>query len=215
MGRLVITIARSYGSGGRTMGRLLAQELGLNYYDRELVRLASDKSGINEALFGEVDERVKASPFFGKVKKAYKGQAAGPDSDHFASEDNLFHLQAQVIEELAKNENCVIVGRCADYVLKDNPDVIRLYCYAPLEDCMERERALSGLEDKEIIKKIEKIDKNRADYYKRYTGQEWKDARNYDLCLNTTSMSYPQLISVVKAYIAVHHPGWLESNSKG
>lgn len=214
MGRLVITIARSYGSGGRTMGQLLAKELGINYYDRELVRMASDKSGINEALFGEVDERVKQTSLFGKVKRSYRGQAAGPDSEHFASEENLFHLQAEVIKDLAENEDCVIVGRCADYVLKDHPEVIRLYCYAPLEDCMDRERALSGLEDKEIIKKIERIDKNRADYYKCYTGREWNDARNYDLCLNTTSMSYPDLISVVKSYIAVHHPGWLEENSK-
>lgn len=214
MGRLVITIARGYGSGGRTMGRLLAEELGISFYDRELVRLASDKSGINEALFGEVDERVKSGSIFGKVKRAYQGQAAGPESDNFASEDNLFRLQAEVIRELAENEDCVIVGRCADYVLKERPDVIRLYCYAPLADCIERERALSGLEEKEIIKKIERIDKNRADYYKRYTGHEWNDASNYDLCLNTTSMSYPDLIRVVKAYISVHHPGWLESNGK-
>lgn len=214
MGRLVITIARSYGSGGRTMGRLLAEELGLNYYDRELVRLASDKSGISEALFGEADERIKGGSFFGIGKRTYKGQAQGPESEHFASEENLFNIQAEIIKELAENEDCVIVGRCADYVLKDNPDVIRLYCYAPLTDCMERERALSGLDDKDIIKKIERIDKNRADYYKCYTGGKWNDANNYDLCLNTTSMSYPQLISVVKAYIAVHHPGWLEANSK-
>ena len=214
MGRLVITIARGYGSGGRTMGKLLAEELGINYYGRELVRLASDKSGINEALFGEVDEKVKSGSIFGKVKRAYQGQAAGPESDNFASEDNLFRLQADVIKELADNEDCVIIGRCADYVLKDRSDVIRLYCYAPLKDCMERERALSGLEDKEIIKKIERIDKNRSEYYKRYTGREWNDARNYDLCLNTTSMSYPELISVVKSYISVHHPGWLEENSK-
>lgn len=209
MGRLVITIARSYGSGGRTMGRLLAEELGISYYDRELVRLASDKSGVNEALFGEVDEKVKSNSIFARAKKLYRGEGVSPDSDNFVSEENLFHLQAEVIKELAETEDCVIVGRCADYVLKDNPDVIRLYCYAPLPDCMERERQLSGLDDKEIIKKIERIDKNRAEYYKRYTGKEWNDARNYDLCLNTTSMSYPDLISVVKSYIAVHHPGWL------
>ena len=210
MAGLVITIARCYGSGGRTMGRLLAEELGMKYYDRELVRLASDKSGISEALFGEVDEKVKSNPLFSLRRKAYKGEGEGPGSDNFASEDNLFHLQANVIRELAETEDCVIVGRCADYVLQDKENVIRLYCYAPLKDCIEREKALSGLEDKEIIKKIERIDKNRADYYKRYTGNVWNDARNYDLCLNTTSMSYPELISVVKAYIAVHHPGWLE-----
>lgn len=202
MARLVITIARSYGSGGRTMGKLLAKELGIGYYDRELVRLASDKSGVSESLFGQVDEKVKTS-IFSKVKRVTTKEVLSPDSEDFVSEDNLFLLQAEVIKELAAAEDCVIVGRCADYVLKDNPNVIRLYCYAPLEDCMERERQLSGLEDREIIKKIEKIDRERAEYYKRYTGKNWNDAGNYDLCLNTTSMSYPELISVVKSYIKV------------
>lgn len=204
MGRLVITIARSYGSGGRTMGKLLAESLGMKYYDRELMKIASEKSGINEALFGQADEKLKNSSLLRIMKKAYKGEKISPDSDDYVSNDNLFHLQSEVIKELAEEEDCVIIGRCADYVLKDNPNVIRLFCYAPLQDCIERERQLSGLEDKEIIKKINKIDKHRAEYYKYYTGKEWNDARNYDLCLNTTSMSYEELIQVVKAYIQVH-----------
>lgn len=203
MGKMVITIARSYGSGGRTMGKLLAKELNLKYYDRELLRLASDKSGINESLFGEADEKVKSSSLFRIARKAYNGEPISPDSDEFVSNDNLFRFQAKVINELAAEEDCVIIGRCADYILKDNPDVIRLYCYAPLEDCIERERQLSGLSEREIIKKIQKIDKHRADYYKYYTGSEWNDARNYDLCLNTSSMSYDELIQVVKSYISV------------
>lgn len=204
MGRLVITIARSYGSGGRTMGKLLAESLGMKYYDRELMKIASEKSGINEALFGQADEKLKNSSLLRIMKKAYKGEKISPDSDDYVSNDNLFHLQSEVIKELAEEEDCVIIGRCADYVLKDNPNVIRLFCYAPLQDCIERERKLSGLEDKEIIKKINKIDKHRAEYYKYYTGKEWNDARNYDLCLNTTSMSYEELIQVVEAYIQVH-----------
>lgn len=205
MGRLVITIARSYGSGGRTMGKLLAESLGMKYYDRELMKIASEKSGINEALFGQADEKLKNSSLLRIMKKAYKGEKISPDSDDYVSNDNLFHLQSEVIKELAEEEDCVIIGRCADYVLKDNPNVIRLFCYAPLQDCIERERKLSGLEDKEIIKKINKIDKHRAEYHKYYTGKEWNDARNYDLCLNTTSMSYEELIQVVKAYIQVHN----------
>lgn len=186
------------------MGRLLAEDLGIHYYDRELVRLASDKSGVNEALFGEVDEKVKSNSIFAKARRLTRQENVSPDTDDFVSEDNLFQLQAQVIRELAETQDCVIVGRCADYILKDNPNVIRLYCYAPLEDCIERERQLSGLDDREIVKKIERIDKERADYYKRHTGRVWKDSSNYDLCLNTTSMSYPELISVVKAYIKVY-----------
>ena len=203
MEKMVITIARSYGSGGRTMGKLLAKELNLKYYDRELLRIASDKSGINESLFGEADEKVKSSLLFRIARKAYNGEPISPDSDDFVSNDNLFRFQAKVIKELAGEEDCVIIGRCADYILKDNPDVIRLYCYAPLEDCIERERALSGSSEREIIKKIQRIDKHRADYYKYYTGSEWNDARNYDLCLNTSSMSYDELIQVVKSYISV------------
>lgn len=203
MGKMVITIARSYGSGGRTMGKLLANELNLKYYDRELLRLASDKSGINESLFGEADEKVKSSLLFRIARKAYNGEPISPDNDEFVSNDNLFRFQAKVIKELAAEEDCVIIGRCADYILKDNPDVIRLYCYAPLDDCIERERQLSGLSEREIIKKIQRIDKHRADYYKYYSGSEWNDARNYDLCLNTSSMSYDELIQVVRSYISV------------
>ena len=203
MGKMVITIARSYGSGGRTMGKMLAKELGINYYDRELLRLASDKSGINEDLFGKADEKVKTTSLFRIAKKAFNGEPISPDSDDFVSNDNLFRFQAKVIKELAEEENCVIIGRCADHILKDNANVIRLYCYAPLADCIDRERQLSGMGDKDIIKKIQRIDKHRAEYYKYYTGNEWNDARNYDLCLNTASMSYEELIQVVKSYIKV------------
>lgn len=198
---LVITIGRSYGSGGRTMGKLLAEELGLKYYDRELVRMASDKSGISEALFGAADEFVKVTPLFKMKRKDFGDVPFTADNGEFASNDNLYRFQAQVIKEVAKEGDCVIIGRCANHVLKDDPNVIRLFCYAPLKDCIAREKALSGLDDKDIIKKIEKIDKVRADYYRYYTGGEWNDADNYDLCINTASMSYEQLLKVVKTYI--------------
>ncbi len=198
----VITIGRSYGSGGRTMGKLLAQDLGIKYCDRELLRIASDKSGISEDLFGQADESVKSLSKFFRTKKAdIDAIPASADSENFVSDDNLFKIQAQVIRELAEEGDCVIVGRCANYILRDNPNVIRLFCYASLEDCIEREKKVSGLDEKEIVKKIQKIDKNRAEYYRYYTGQEWDAAANYDLCLNTGTMSYEQLLKVVKAYI--------------
>ncbi len=204
MEKTVITIARSYGSGGRTLGKLLAKELGVNCYDREILRMASDKSGINEALFGQVDERLKKSPLFGIVKKnPYKGGVLSPESEDFISDDNLFNYQAMVIKELAKEESCIIIGRCADYILKDYDNVIRLFFYAPREDCIVRAQGQNGGTEKEIIKKIEKTDKYRSEYYKYYTGREWNDARNYDFCLDTTSMSYEKLVRVVKAYIDI------------
>ena len=204
--KTVITIARSYGSGGKTLGKLLADKMGINCYDREIIRMASDSSGINEELFGRVDEKLKKSPLFGIMRSnPYKGDGViPPESSNFVSDDNLFNYQAQVIKELAEKESCVIIGRCADYVLKDNPNVIRLYLYAPLEDCVKRVMAQNSITEKETIKKIETIDKYRSDYYKYYTGKEWNDARNYDFCLNTTSMSYEKLIQVVENIISLY-----------
>ncbi|MDD2973256.1 MAG: cytidylate kinase-like family protein [Lachnospiraceae bacterium] len=204
MDKVIITIARSYGSGGRTMGKLLAQDLGIKYYDREILRLASDESGIDEALFGKADEKLKNTSLFKIARKAYQGELIPPESDDFTCNDNLFNYQAKVIKELAEEESCVIIGRCADYILKDHPNVIRLYCYAPLLDCIKREQAQSSLSEVDIIRKINRIDKYRSDYYKYYTGADWRDVRNYDFCLNTASMSYEQLIEAVKAYIHIY-----------
>lgn len=200
--KIVITIARSYGSGGKTLGELLAKDLGIPCYDRELIRMASDESGINEALFGKADEKKKGRSLF-KTIKPYSGGVLPPESSDFVSDDNLFNLQAKIIKDLAEKESCIIIGRCADYVLKDRKDVLRLYFYATEEDCLIRLKNISGEPEKELLKKIHTIDKHRADYYKYYTGNDWNDTRNYDFCLNTGAMSYEKLIDVVKAYIEI------------
>ena len=150
---------------------------------------------------GQVAEKVKSLPLFGISKKIYKGEVFPPESDDFVSDDNLFNYQAKVIKEVAAEESCVIIGRCADFILKDNPNVIRLFFYAPREDCITRVKTQNGGKEKDIIRKIEKTDKYRSDYYKYHTGKDWNDSRNYDFCLNTASMSYEKLVAVVKAYI--------------
>lgn len=203
MEHTVITIARSYGSGGRTLGKKLAEELGIDCYDRELIRMASDESGINEALFGKADEKLQKMPLFHIAKKQYNGEVLTPDSDEFVSNDNLFNYQAKIIQEVAKEESCIIIGRCADYLLRDKDYVKRLFFYAPKKDCIARVKEQNGGTEKEIEKKIERIDKYRADYYKYYTGNEWNDVRNYDFCLDTSSLSYDKLIQVVKAYLQI------------
>lgn len=201
MKHTVITIARSYGSGGRTLGKLLSEELGIPCYDRELLRMASEKSGINEALFGKVDEQVKSSPLFRGKRKIYSGEVLLPDDSRYLSDENLFNIQAQVMKELAEKESCIIIGRAADFVLKDYDHVIKLFFYAPKEDCVKRVMSQNGGTEKDTVEKIEKFDKVRYDYCKYHTGREWNDARNYDFCLNTSSMSYEKLIQVVKDYI--------------
>ena len=191
MKKTVITIARSYGSGGRTLGKLLAEQLGINCYDREILRMAS--------------ERLKRSPLFGILKKnPYKGGVIPPENSDFVSDDNLFNYQAKVIKELAAQESCVIIGRCADYLLRDDPDVIKLYFCAPKKDCVARVMNQNGLSEKEAERRIEKIDKYRAEYYRYYTGRDWNDARNYNFCLDTTSMSYEKLVEVVTNFIQIY-----------
>lgn len=199
----VITIARGYGSGGRTMGKLLSEELGIHYYDRELLRLASDESGINESIFEKADEKLKKSILYKIARKEYKGEQIPPDSDDFVSNDNLFNFQAKVIKGLADQESCVIVGRCADYILRDRENVVKIFVHASLEDCVGRLVDMYSLSKSELEKKIKRIDKRRADYYKYFTGREWNTAQNYDLCLNSQQLGYDKCIEIVKNYLEV------------
>ena len=203
MSKYVITIARGYGSGGRTIGKMLAEELGIAYYDRELLRLASDESGINEELFAKADEKIKKSKLFTIASKAYKGELITPDSDDFVSNDNLFNYQAKIIKELADTEPCVIVGRCADYVLKDKDNVVKVFVHAPMQDCIHTLQEMTGRSEKEIEKQIISIDKHREDYYKYYTGRNWEDAKNYDLCLNSSMLGFQKCVDIVKAYLEI------------
>ena len=204
MKKTVITIARSYGSGGRTLGKLLAEQLGINCYDREILRMASDASGINEALFGQAGERLKRSPLFGILKKnPYKGGVIPPENSDFVSDDNLFNYQAKVIKELAAKESCVIVGRCADYVLKDYPNVVSVFVHADRKFCLDRSMERHSMTEKEMQKYIEKTDQYRGDFYRYHTGHEWVDARNYDLCLNSGKLGFEKCVEEIKAYIKV------------
>ena len=203
MENFVITIARGYGSGGRTIGKMLAAELGINYYDREILRLASDESGINQALFEKADEKLKNTSLFKSAKKVYKGELIPPDNENFISNDNLFNYQAKVLKDLADKESFVVIGRCADFILKDKPNVIRVFVHAPLEHCIDVLSGMTSGTRKELEQQILKKDKNRAAYYNYYTGHDWNDARNYDLCLNSEELSFEKCVEIVKAYLDI------------
>ena len=196
----VITIARSYGSGGRKMGRLLAKELGYEYYDREILRIASNESGISEELFRQADEKQRI-PLFRIAREVYTGEVIPPDSDDFISNENLFRYQAKIIRELAATRNCVIVGRCANFILRGRDNVLNVFVTAPVVDCVRRVMETDGLNLEEAEKKIKKIDKRRADYFKYFTGRQWQDAALYDLCLNTGHMSEQKCVDIVRAYM--------------
>lgn len=204
MDNVVITIARQYGSGGRTVGEMLANKLGWHFYDKELMKLASDESGINEALFVNADEKVKSTKLFNIMKSAYHGELIPPESDDFTSTDNLFNYQAKIIRKLAEDDGpCVIMGRCADYVLKDYDNVLSVFVHAPKDFCMEQAAKKHSMNEKELERFIAKTDKHRADYYKYHTGREWTDARNYDLCLDSSKLGFDRCVEEIIAYMDV------------
>ena len=200
MANRVITIARGFGSGGRTIGKLLAQRLDIDYYNDDLIKLASEESGINLELFGKADERVKAN-LFKRYKRSYGEWTISPDSDQFVSDDNLFNYQAKIIRELADKNDCIIIGRCADYILRESENVCRIFVYADKPACISRVTELYGMLPDEAEKKINSIDKARAAYYKYYTGKEWDDVHNFDLCLNTSDISFEEATDIICDYL--------------
>ena len=204
MGNIIITIARHFGSGGKTIGHMLAEDMGIRCYEKEIIKMASEDSGISEGLFNQADEKLKRTPlFFGKSKGEYTGKLISPDSDEFVSDHNLFNYQAKIIREIAERESCVIIGRAADYVLKGNPGVVSVFVHASREYCIRQAIERRAFTGKDVEKFIEKTDKYRSDFYRYYTGQEWSNARNYDLCLNSERLGFEGTMEAIEAYIRV------------
>ncbi len=202
MEKVVITIARQYGSGGKTIGKMLAKDLGIPFYDREVLEMASEDSGIHVRLFGAADERLRPSAKL-KGAKVYRGDLIEPEDRDFISNDNLFNYTAKTIKKLAEEQSCVIIGRCADFILKDFSNVASVFVHAPEEFCLEQAMERNSMTVKEMKKFIERTDKYRGDFYKHYTGHEWQDLRNYDLCLNSGKLGFEKCVEEIKAYLKV------------
>ena len=202
MEKFVITIARQYGSGGRTVGQMLAKALNVEYYDKDLIIKASEESGINLDLFAGADEKPKN--FFNRFKKKnYGGEVLPPSHKNFNSEENLFNYQAKIIRDLADKESCIIIGRAADYILKDRDNVISVFVHAPMDFLLEQAGKKISLEGKDLERFIIHTDKTRAEYYRSHTGREWTDARNYDLCLDSSKLGFDKCVEEIIAYMNV------------
>lgn len=189
MERFIITVARETGSGGHNITRKLSDALNVPYYDRDLLRRASEVSGINEGLFGQADERIGFKEMISAAEKVYTGDILPPDSDDYISTANLFAFQAKIIKELAQQESCIILGRCGNYLLDGVDGVLRVFIHAPLESRISRVASYSlAWSEREVARYIRVEDKRRAAYYHYYTGEEWRDAGAYDLCLDSEKL---------------------------
>lgn len=199
MDKFVITIARSCGSGGVRIGKLLAKKLGVEYYDSKILRLASDDSGISEELFANADEKLKKTLLFKVSKKNFDGKVIPPESSDFTSSQNLFNYQAKVIKELADAQSCVIIGRCGEFVLRDNPMLLSVFISGSYDACAKSEASEHGISMKAAYEKVDRINKYRADYHKYYTGKNWGHPGNYDISLSTDNFTDEQCADIIIA----------------
>lgn len=198
----IITIARQYGSGGKTVGKMLSDRLHIPFYNREIITMASEDSGINAVLF--TDERLKPD-LITRLKSRYKGNLPLPNdsSKAYLRDDALFDYQAKIIRQLADQGPCVLIGRCADYVLKGRPDVVRVFVHADADFCLEQAMKVDSLPEEEVVHKIAEIDEYRAKYYKHHTGHDWYDARNYDISLNSGVLGFDGVVEEIIQYMEV------------
>ena len=184
----VITISREFGSGGRTIGKMLAQKLGIPCLDSEIIDEVAEKSGFDKEYIADKGEYVKRSSFTNLFKNNYYYQSS--------NEDIIRSIQTKVILEAAEKP-CVIVGRCADFILRDRDDVLKVFIGADKEARAERIVKIYGESDEAIDKRIRDKDKRRAAYYSCYTDMQWGDAKNYDICLNTTTLGIDKCIDML------------------
>ncbi len=197
----VITIGRQYGSGGREIGKKLSKILGIGYYDDELISLAAKNSGMSSTALSDVDEKATNSLLY---TLAMGGSLFGGNAAlayEMPINDKLYIAQSEVIKDLAQKESCVIIGRCADYVLKDDPGAINLFIYADLDKRAERvanRRDISEAKAKDIIIKT---DKQRANYYNYYTSRKWGRIENYNLCIDSGRLGCDKAAEAIAAYV--------------
>lgn len=190
----IITIAREYGSGGHLLGERLAKELGIKLYDREFIRMAAQRSGIDEQYIAKNEQSI---PSFW-LKCILSKNSEQPVEASLSADDILFVAESRIVQELAAQEPCIIVGRCADFVLKDHPKVVKVFCYSDLKSAVNRCVNDYGIPQEQAEAEIRRINRNRIHHYEYYTGQKWGEPHHYHLMLNTGNISLETACKLVK-----------------
>lgn len=189
---LIITINREYGSGGRYVGKLLAKKLGIKLYDKDLIMMVSNESGLSASYIEEKEQSITD-----KLLSNFNSQYY----NNLTNDDNLFIAETNAIKEIAKKGSCIIVGRCADYILKEQENVFKIFLYTDDEAKVKRAVNYYGLEEKNALKEINKINKAREKHYNHYTGQVWKDVNNYDFSINVDKLGVEKTVEIIEKMI--------------
>lgn len=198
MDNYIITIARSFGSGGKEIATMLSKKLDIPWYERQIITMASQQSGIDESEFVEVDEKLHGSCFVKSLTKLPGTNILRPESRAFVSDINLYNIQAAIIEELSNTQSCIIVGKCADYILSEKPNVLSVFVDAYTQDCINLIRNRIYVSEERAADMKKRTDKYRTAYYKYYTrGKNWRSPINYDLFLNTSRIEKSKCAEII------------------
>ena len=196
---MVITVGRQYGSGGREIGTMLAEKLGIAYYDDMLLKEAAKESGLCEELFHSFDERPKS--FLYSIAMDPYSFSMNSITARGNIEQQVYLATYETIKKLADKGPCVLIGRCADYALKDRDDVINIFITAPLENRIERVARRNDISLEEAKDRIKKTDKSRASYYNYYSSKDWGEAKSYDLCIDSSLLGIEGTVELLEKMI--------------
>lgn len=209
MDHLIITVARGFGSGGKSIANQVAEDLGINCYENQILTLASQISGIDENILVETNEKIRGKSYFHSLLHGLPRTLMPRVEGEFQSDKNIFQIQKQIIEKLAATESCIIVGKCADWILRDRPNVISIYIEAPRAYCRQKIMDRMNVNEAVADKSITQTDKYRAEYYKHYTGGNyWTNPVNYDLTLNSARVGFDNCVKTIETYIQIKYPGF-------
>lgn len=197
----IVTISRQYSSGGREIGRRLAEEWGVPFYDNELITRAAKESGYSVEAFESAESRATNSLLYSIARGMATSGNMNTTFHNLSLDDRLFLAQADIIKKVAEEGPCVIVGRCADYILRKKENLVNVFVCADMDFRIERARTIDGMPLEKIEENILKMDKRRANYYNFHTGERWGRTENYDLCLNSSRVGIDNAIQIVKTYV--------------
>lgn len=199
---MVITIGREYGSGGKYIGEQLAKELNFKFYDKEILERLSKQENIDIELLKKADESNKNTFWYTLAMASMSFSGSVNSLTELPMSDKYFIETSKLIEEIAKEDNCVIIGRCSNIILKDNPNVMNVFVYASNEKFkIDRKVEFAGMDEKKAIKMMQKQDKERATYYHYYTNEKWGARSGYDLLVDTSKIGVEGTIQLLKQYV--------------
>lgn len=193
----VITISRQFGSGGHEVGEKLARQLDVPFYDKALIAMAAKQSGLSEEVFANADEKATSSLLYSMVMGSYSFGARVPGINEMPINDKLFIIQSDIIKKAAAEGPCVIIGRCADYILREHENCLNVFVHASKEERVRRSVSKKDCEERKASDFVTKKDKQRANYYNFYSNKRWDDLQNYDITIDTSRFTVDEAVELL------------------